>query len=528
MPYIKKLRLENFKKFKSLEIDLCSDINTIIGDNEAGKSSIIQALELVCSGSRSRVEGIGIESLLNRELVKNFEEDQSLNKTISDLPKLNIEIYLEKNENIPELEGKLNLSKINASGLSLIYEPNENLSQEIKLVLSQDPSNFPYEYYVVKFSTFSGEAYSSNNRYLRALLIDNSQINSEYANREYTKNFFRSQIDEVQRIKLKNEYRSHKNSFKQDKLSQITTDTSEFNFSLRSNSKSNLETDISLNQDGIPIEDRGKGHQCFIKTELVLNQNTNRSLDILFLEEPENHLSHSKMKLLISKISESHSKQIIIATHSSLISTRLDLRKAILLNSSNQKSLTLNGLTDETSKFFMKSPTNNILEFILSQKVILVEGDAEYILIEKLYESVAGNSPNKDGIHIISVGGLSFKRYLELAKILNIKVAVIRDNDGDIQKNCIENYADYSGSNINIFSDQDNLRTTFEICIYNDNKSFCDKLFTTSRIKLPPLDYMLKSKAEAAFRIIDSLDKNPLIRITTPKYIKQAIEWIKR
>lgn len=228
MPYIKKLRLENFKKFKSLEIDLCSDINTIIGDNEAGKSSIIQALELVCSGSRSRVEGIGIESLLNRELVKNFEEDQSLNKTISDLPKLNIEIYLENNENIPELEGKLNLSKINASGLSLIYEPNENLSQEIKLVLSQDPSNFPYEYYVVKFSTFSGEAYSSNNRYLRALLIDNSQINSEYANREYTKNFFRSQIDEVQRIKLKNEYRSHKNSFKQDKLSQITTDTSEF------------------------------------------------------------------------------------------------------------------------------------------------------------------------------------------------------------------------------------------------------------------------------------------------------------
>ena len=85
------------------------------------------------------------------------------------------------------------------------------------------------------------------------------------------------------------------------------------------------------------------------------------------------------------KNKSSKNKQIFIATHSDLISARLDLRKTILLNSNNITSLKLTSLPEETAKFFMKSPDNNILRFILSKKVILVEGDAEYILMEAMY-----------------------------------------------------------------------------------------------------------------------------------------------
>lgn len=78
----------------------------------------------------------------------------------------------------------------------------------------------------------------------------------------------------------------------------------------------------------------------------------------------------------------------------------------------------------------MKAPDNNVLEFALSKKVILVEGDAEFILIEKMYKKYSGgNSPQADEVHIISIGGTSFKRYLELAKLLGKRVAAIRDND---------------------------------------------------------------------------------------------------
>ena len=56
MQYIKKLKLLNFKRFKEFEVEFDSKINTIIGDNEAGKSSILQAIELLSSGSRNKVE----------------------------------------------------------------------------------------------------------------------------------------------------------------------------------------------------------------------------------------------------------------------------------------------------------------------------------------------------------------------------------------------------------------------------------------------------------------------------------------
>jgi DNA repair exonuclease SbcCD ATPase subunit len=41
---IKKLKLKNYKRFNELELDFDSGINIIVGDNEAGKSTISQAI----------------------------------------------------------------------------------------------------------------------------------------------------------------------------------------------------------------------------------------------------------------------------------------------------------------------------------------------------------------------------------------------------------------------------------------------------------------------------------------------------
>ena len=47
-----------------------------------------------------------------------------------------------------------------------------------------------------------------------------------------------------------------------------------------------------------------------------------------------------------------------------------------------------------------------------------------------------------DGVHIIAIGGTSFRRYLELARLLENRVAALRDNDGNYQQSCDERYAD--------------------------------------------------------------------------------------
>jgi predicted ATP-dependent endonuclease of OLD family len=226
------------------------------------------------------------------------------------------------------------------------------------------------------------------------------------------------------------------------------------------------------------------------------------------------------MKKLIHNISDASEKQIFISTHSNLISTRLNLRNSILLNSNSIVPVLLKNIDEQTAKFFMKAPDNNILEFVLSKKVILVEGDAEFILMEAFFSSVKKSALD---IHIISVDGTSFKRYLEIAKVLKIKTAVIRDNDGDYEGNCISGFSDYEQyDSIKIFSEKDSDLSTFEKSIYAVNKSICDELFLAGRRTLSVIEYMLKNKAEVAFQL---LDKKADV-LTVPDYIKYAIEWI--
>ena len=72
MAHIEKIILHNFKRFEHLEIDASADMNILIGDNESGKSSILQAIELTARGSRFRVEEIGLDRLFNAQTIPLF------------------------------------------------------------------------------------------------------------------------------------------------------------------------------------------------------------------------------------------------------------------------------------------------------------------------------------------------------------------------------------------------------------------------------------------------------------------------
>lgn len=517
MKSIDKVTLHNFKRFQEFSVNFNNKINLLVGDNEAGKSSILSAIDIVLSGSRSKIESLGLDSLFNLNSIQEF---LSSGKDYNKLPILSIEVYLNEQNN-PVLNGKANSDNRFCDGLRLICEPNDELSSEIKDILRQDEPNFPFEYYTISFRTFSGESYTGYRKFLKHILIDNTQISNEYATKQYVSSMYHSTVENAERNKHHNEYRKHKLHYKDTILKELNERISDYSFSIKTNSKSNLETDMTISEGDIEIENKGKGRQCFIKTEFALKKDET-DLDTVLLEEPENHLSHTNMKRLIQRIAGSENKQLIIATHNNLISTRLDLRKSILLNSNSSAPILLDDLTEETAKFFIKAPDNNILEFILSEKVILVEGDAEYILMDTFYKNVKGHNIEDSNIHIISVGGTSFKRYLEISKLLKIKTVVIRDNDKNYQANCIDNYSDFIDENNRIFADTDNERHTFEVAIYQDNTHICEELFSVGRRTLSVQDYMLKNKADVAFELLDKKADE----IMTPVYIKEAIEWI--
>jgi predicted ATP-dependent endonuclease of OLD family len=519
MKIVKKIRLLNFKKFETFEVSFDDEINLLIGDNESGKSTILTALDLVMRGSRTKVETIGLDSLFNTNAITNFlNSDRNLNK----LPELRIELYLnEQNNEITN--GNNNLDKKPSDGIRLVCKPNDDYSESIRDVLKKPECLFPFEYYSISFTTFNDIPYNGYNKHLKHILIDNSLTSNEYAMKEYVKDIYNSKLlNTKEKFQHQHEYRNHKEEFKNKAFKAINERLDkDYKFAIKSNSKSNVESDLTIYEGDISIDNKGKGKQSIIKTSLALSK-SGEDFDAVLLEEPENHLSHSNMKKLIEEVIKSTGKQIFVATHSDLISTRLDLRKSILLNSSSKNRIKLADLPEDTSKFFIKAPDNNILEFILSDKVILVEGDAEFILLEALYTKKMKKSLVENNIHVISVGGTSFPRYLDLAVLLNIKTAVITDNDKSYEENITSRYSQYDKSNIGIFADKDDKRYTFEVCIYEDNIDICEDLFSAKRRKLTVQEYMLKDKAEVAYQLLE----NKSSELNIPQYIDRAFEWI--
>ena len=521
MGTIRRLVLRNFKRFRALELEFDPELNILVGGNEAGKSSVLQAMDIVLSASRSKVDAIGLEALFNADCIAEFLGGD---RKVVDLPELLIEVYFDGLPGRHDLDGRNNSKGIDHLGIKMVCKPVDEYTKDIQAILAEKHESFPFEYYGVHFQTFTDEPVFPYKKPLRHLLIDSSLINNEYATREYTRSMYAAHATVAQRNLHGFEYRKAKTKFKDNVFKTMNDELDAYKFNLRTSPKASIETDIILTEDDIPVESKGKGRQCFIKTEFALCDREH-ALHVLLLEEPENHLCHVHMRKLIERIRASVKKQLFVATHSSFIATRLNLKKVLILSEENPSSpASLKDLSQDTAEFFMKAPDNNILELALCKKAILVEGDAEFILMEALYKiSVAGSSPDADGVHVISVDGTSFKRYLELAKLLGIKIASIRDNDRDYASTCVANYADYVSASIKVFADVDDARHTFEVCMYQDNKVTCDELFSAGRKTLSVEDYMLKNKTDAAFQLLEQ--KGAVLVV--PGYIQQAVTWIK-
>lgn len=72
-----------------------------------------------------------------------------------------------------------------------------------------------------------------------------------------------------------------------------------------------------------------------------------------------------------------------MTTHSSFVANKLGLDKLILID--NFKPVKFNDLKSDTKRFFQKISGYDTLRFVLSNKVILVEGDSDELVVQKAY-----------------------------------------------------------------------------------------------------------------------------------------------
>ncbi|MGM0172621.1 hypothetical protein IGJ39_002774 [Enterococcus sp. AZ140] len=527
---ITKLILKNFKNFRDEELTFGKQRNIFIGENGVGKSTLLQAISLTLSGSFSRIEKMGINNLFNSSITREYCNLPVLDRNINNLPVLLIEVFFDKTcdeiKNNFELYGKVNFFNKDNFGIQLKISPNtEDYYGEIQQILKIENMIFPFEYYNVEFKTFSGKPFNSYKKYHKFDFdfVDTSLIDTNTELQKHINGIYEESINPSNRSKVNSKFRMTSETFIHEMKTQgIIEEIGDYNISINNHTSDGFKEKITVVKNDIDIKNFGQGEKVLLSVENSYKK-LNEKTKIILIEEPENHLSHINMLKLLKMIEKNNNNQLFIATHSDMIASRLELDKCLLIT--NEGHMKLSKLTPSTVSFFKKTTHSNLLRFILSSKCILVEGNAEYILLNKFYSMVTNSEPLMDNVDIISVDGLSFKRYLEVAKILNKKTAVVTDNDKEFDQKIVHKYSDYNDTAcIKVFADTNIDNFTFEVCIYNENQEWIkeNNIAETSDI----LQWMLSNKAEAAFRILTILEENES-DFKIPNYIKESILWIK-
>ena len=457
---IEKLLIENFKCFEGVfELPLNEDANIIVGNNEVGKSTILEAVHLVLTGM---LNGKYLKNELSQYLFNNEVERKYISSLKTETPNLPpnilIELYI-KDDGSPEagmLKGNGNSAKENCPGVlyEILFDESYKPLYEDLVQRKDEINTIPIEYYKISRRSFARKEITSQVIPIKSALIDSSSARNQNGSDVYISWIIRNNLEDKEKVDISQAHRNMKETFmglpSVKKINKKIGDDAlitnkELKISVDLASQHAWESSLMTYIEEVPFHHIGKGEQSIIKTALALGHKKSKEANIVLMEEPENHLSHTKLNELLHRVLSSvEGKQIILSTHSSFVANKLGLHRLILLH--NSKITKLAELSSDTEEFFEKLPGYDVLRLILCKKAVLVEGDCDELIFQKAFSMKHGGKlPIEEGIDVISVG-TSFLRFLEVADKIRKKVIVITDNDGDI-KAIEKKYSDYLGSN---------------------------------------------------------------------------------
>lgn len=71
--YLKKIHMENYKAIEKLDIDLKSGVNLLIGDNGAGKTSVLEGIAVALGGLFVNVAGVSTKNIVKDDVRMNIK-----------------------------------------------------------------------------------------------------------------------------------------------------------------------------------------------------------------------------------------------------------------------------------------------------------------------------------------------------------------------------------------------------------------------------------------------------------------------
>jgi len=181
---------------------------------------------------------------------------------------------------------------------------------------------------------------------------------------------------------------------------------------------SSMELSRILSRLSLVLDDNKIGlgtlNQLYMAMELLLLEvkEENDEFGLALIEEIEAHI-HPQAQLRVIKHLENTSKsQMILTTHSITLASVVKLKNLIICRDNKAYSLSdkYTSLSKGDYEFLERFLDSTKANLFFAKGVIFVEGDAENILIPTIAE-IIGKPLYKYGVSIVNVGNVAFLRY---------------------------------------------------------------------------------------------------------------------
>lgn len=184
----------------------------------------------------------------------------------------------------------------------------------------------------------------------------------------------------------------------------------------------------------------GSYNRLYIATELLLLKRISYyGLKLSLIEEVEAHLHPQAQLRLIeylqNEIADKSGVQLLMTTHSPNLASKVKLDNLIICKGAQAFPMGSDFTELEKGDYLFLERFLDVTKanLFFAQGIILVEGDAENILIP-IIADLLDKSLTKHGISVVNVQSTAFLRYSKIFKRrsggrMGIKVAVVTDND---------------------------------------------------------------------------------------------------
>lgn len=430
--YIKKLSIEGYRCFSgSFEINFRKGLNVIVGENGAGKTTIINSFRqlfvdtesgsysissddfnkpfkeksIVSDSFKIKVE---FDNLVGAEPIAFLQWSDASNKVILNLEVLNKELRgrfkksfwggnSKSSQFDVELFDKIHciyLPPLRDAESKLVNGRQSRLSKLLKFIEANQlkacrkaEKQHPLE---IKFKEFNQSIIDDKDSSIKKA----NELIAEHLLKAIGKNF--SQSTHIQ--------------FVENEFSKIVENLRLIFFPKITTAEADQFRDLCQNSLGY----NNLLYIASILAELTLTKDESL-YRLLLIEEPEAHLHPQlQVRLLdhLEKVANDHNVQVVVTTHSTVLASSVKLDKIIHLTKQDNPratSLAECGLADNNLNFLNRWLDITKSNLLFASGVILVEGIAEQMLIPELAKTIlksnAINNLEDYGVSVINLNG---------------------------------------------------------------------------------------------------------------------------